>query len=67
MQERIKTSRSTPHAPCGIQREKVPPKIETSKFHVQDEQLWSPRPYGTTKELFQVNLVLEKNNPRRPD
>jgi hypothetical protein len=60
LQERIKTSRSTPHAPCGIQRGKTPPKTKTSKSHVQNEQPWCPRPYGKTQELFQVNLVLEK-------
>ncbi len=39
MQERIKTYRSTSHAPHGIQSEKVPLKTETSKSHVQVEAM----------------------------
>ncbi len=63
MQERIKTSRSIPHTPYGVQREKIPPTTKTSKSHVQDEQPWSLKPSGTKKELFQVNILLEKKNP----
>ncbi len=56
MQEGRKTSRSTPHAPHGIQREKVPPKIETSKSHAQVEAMETIK---VERDMLQLQLKQE--------
>ncbi|CAM6029619.1 unnamed protein product [Sphagnum balticum] len=55
-EEGIKTSRSTLHPSCGIQREKVPPKTETSKSHAQVEAMETIK---VERDMLQLQLKQE--------